>query len=1510
VTDQPPPPPPCLRIDFPPALPISERAEEIVAAIQAHPVVILAGETGSGKTTQLPKMCLAAGRGAPGKIACTQPRRVAALSISRRVAEELGVEWGREVGCKIRFSDQTSPATIVKFMTDGMLLAEVQGDPMLRAYDTIIIDEAHERSLNIDFLLGHLRLLRHKRPGLKIIITSATIDTAAFSKAFDDAPVIQVSGRTFPVEVVYAPLDGLGSDAAEDDEPQARAEALHYIDGAVGAVGRILSGDIGASAAGADLGAPSFHSADGGLGASAGAGGGAGAGAGDILVFMPAERDIRETTDLLAGRRETRDCEIVPLFGRLSNAEQQRVFAPTQRRKIVIATNIAETSLTIPGIRFVVDTGLARVSRYAAQARTRRLPIEEIAQSGADQRKGRCGRVAEGVCVRLYSEKDYNERPRFAQPEIQRANLADVILRMKAFGLGDIERFPFINMPAVKAIRAGYALLEELGALEQGGGESAAGAHRLTDIGRELARLPVDPTVGRMILQARREKCLREVAVIAAGLSIQDPRERPLEKQAQADAAHRRFAHPDSDFLTLLNIWEAFHDEFETMSQSRLRRFCRGHFLSYTRLREWRDIHAQLLDVMSGREDGRMSSVRDGLGGREPDLAFGTPAYRVIHRSILTGLLGNIALRDDETGAYKSTHDRRAAIFPGSVLFNRDNDKARTRGNDARTKNDAKSHPKRPQSPKAVMAAEIMETSRLYARTCARLDPAWALELGAHLLKISHSEPFWDAEKGRVLVKQRSRLHGLELDVRAVGYGRVNPAHATEIFIREALVNDTITWPFDFLAHNRDVRARVENLLTRARDSSYMNLDEAVYRFYAGRLGLEEMRETGNAQSGVGGMSAQGNPKSQTNTGAEASSHERDARAAVSAVSSVPELIALVRERKPREPRFLEMDIEDLRDPGELSHDAVAFPEAVELENRALPLAYAYKPGQDDDGVTIEVNVRDAGALTAAALDWAVPGHLAAKVGHYLRIMPKELRRAFMPLAGTASSLAEQAAARDRLTGRRESLIDALAAVIAERFHIQINTTVWAAKPPPEHLRVRVRLVDDNGAEICAGRDLAGLHAAFSERQREASANASREDPAAWRRARSRWETPPQTAWTFGDIPACVRIGDQAGMPVEAFPGLQVETASDRLQEGLQRGLQGVVQRGTGVSPVGLGLAARSAVHGRDARAPLRERSARAPLQADGVALRLFKTPGAARAETRRGLARLLECELKYELAWLERDLKALRELGPLAAAVPLDTLQAQAFAMLRDWVCDAGRVAAGAAGLTAGAFAAAVAGAKRDLRGVVPRLMDLLREILSARVELQVLPDAPDGLTADVAALVPPDFLRVTRYDRLAHLPRYLKAMRLRAGRWRQNPAKDAERVRALAPYAREAARLAGLLRDGEKPPPAWREAAEAFRWLVEEFRVSLFAQELGTAEPVSPVKLDRALAELRRLENEEGADRAEAGREKAADKTQSAAPAVPPEPAATPPAAMPLPAKKTKPIKNLNALGSLFQK
>ena len=1377
---------PAFRIDFPADLPITARAGEIVDLIAAHQVIILAGETGSGKTTQIPKMCLAAGRGRTGAIACTQPRRVAALSVSKRVAEELNVEWGGAVGCKIRFDDRTSRNTVIKFMTDGMLLAEVQSDPLLRAYDTVILDEAHERSLNIDFLLGHLRTLRHKRPELKIIVTSATIDTEAFSKAFDDAPIVQVSGRTYPVEVIYAPLDELGSDAAEGDERSAKAEALHYIDGAVEAVERIVRDSQ----------------------------------SGDILVFMPAERDIRETTELLEGRRLP-NTEIVPLFGRLSTSEQQRVFSSSQRRKLILATNIAETSLTIPGIRYVVDTGLARISRYSPQARTRRLPIEAVAQSSADQRKGRAGRVSDGVCIRLYSEKDFNERPRFTQPEIQRANLADVILRMKAFGLGDIERFPFINMPAAKAIRAGYALLEEIGALDADANEAA---RQLTPLGRELARLPVDPTVGRMILQARSEKAVREVLIIASGLSIQDPRERPMEAREKADAAHRRFNHPDSDFMALLNIWDAFHDEFDRLSQSRLRRFCKDHFLSYTRMREWRDVHAQLLDVLEQRKDFQFSSVFDGVPAdkiNDDKTAFASPAYRAIHRSILAGLLGNIAVRDDENGGYKATHDRRVTLFPGSVLAVREDKKSgATRGADPRNKNASK-------TPRWIMSAEIMETSRLFARTSARLDPVWALDLGAHLVKVAHSEPFWNQDAGRVMVKQRTRLYGLELESRAVSYGKVDPVHATEIFIREALVNDQVTWPLDFIAHNRGVREDLEDLLTRTRDSGYLNLDEGIYRFYAARL----IPESGTGVPPVG---------------SKARNHGQDAHATFAGISSVAELVDLVRERKGAEPHFLELSPDDLRDPEELQADTEAYPEAMPLQQSALPLNYAYKPGQSDDGVTLDVPVRDAAALTPAALDWAVPGHLAAKVEHYLRALPKELRRDFVPLGDAARQLAKAAAQHSRLTGQRETLPEALATLIGERMKLKLDASVFAEdRPLPDHLRVRVRVVDDEGRELCASRELPEIATALAAHHREASVSVSRDDPDAWRRARSKHELGEQTEWKFGNVPASVHVCDLAGVPVYAYPGLK---------------------------------------NGPDG----------------GVLLRLFKTPEEAAASSAPALERMMEWQLTHQLACLHKDLKQLRELGALLATLgTTDTLREHAYIAVSRWLLAATRIGVATSvsesksgqaplahargyALTTDAFTAAVAKAKTDLQGLVPRLVDLLREVLTLRQALLVHPHPYRGQGPDLSALVPPDFLRVTPYERLAHFPRYLKAMKMRADRWKQNQVKDTERMKQLAVFA----------------------GVPELRWQVEELRVSLFAQELGTAEPVSVQKLERALAELKqgggRSLNAGGA-KGPSGGEPVAVKS-AVAPELP-----KPRETTPLPVTTTKPKAPLKSFGSL---
>jgi len=1333
-----------FRIEYPPELPISARADEIVTAIQENQVLVLAGETGSGKTTQIPKMCLAAGRGERGRIACTQPRRVAATSVARRVAEELNVAFGREVGCKIRFADQTSGDTVIKFMTDGMLLAELQADPELREYDTIIVDEAHERSLNIDFILGHLRRLREQRPDLKIVITSATIDTEAFAKAFGGAPIIEVSGRVYPVEVIWSPLEEMKNDSGD----------LTYIEAAVEAVERVL-----------------LESAQ-----------------GDLLVFLPTERDIREVRDQLEGRR-LGALEIVPLFGRLTNAEQQRVFAPARHRKVVLATNIAETSLTIPGIRFVIDTGLARVSRYAPQSRTRRLPVEAVSQSSADQRKGRCGRVSDGVCIRLYSEQDFLDRPRFTQPEIQRSNLADVILRMKAFGLGDIEEFPFLNAPPAKGIRAGYALLHELGALDEAG--------ILTDLGRELAHLPVDPTVARMILQARSEKALREVLVIAAALSIQDPRERPLDAQQKADTAHKRFTHPDSDFLTLLAIWEMYHDQFETMTLGKLRKFCTTHYLSFMRMREWRDVHAQLADSLRERDGFKDTSIYDGVKrGQEVKLALGTPAYAAIHRCILTGLLGNIATRTDD-GDYQAAHDRRVNVFPGSTLFERREPKKGPPG-------------QRPPQPKAkvarwLMAAEIMETARLYARTCARIDPQWVLDLGAHLLRVAHSEPFWSTDAGRVLVKERRRLYNLELETRSVGYGKINPAHATEIFIREGLVGDTITWPFEFIAHNRRLRDEAETALTRLRSAGYINLDEAIYRFYAARL-MPKGRATPPEEPSGGEARRDDSP--------------------YLGISSVPELVDYVRHEQARDRKFLFLAEADLRAADHEEPDAAAFPESLPVENRVLPLLYAYQPGQAEDGVTVRVTQAEAEALTPAALDWAVPGHLAEKVEVMLKALPKELRRSLIPLAETATRLAGELpllAARPK----QPTLGEALAELLQPRLGVKIDPSLWSAKALPDHLRVRVEVVDAKDRVLCASRELAEIQTLLHSQRREVSQKAAHHENAAWRAAREKWEREPAAEWKFGDLPASVLVEEKHGVPVLAYPGLKALAA--------------------------------------------------------GVAVRLFATPEEAAAATRGGLAALFETQLRHDLGWLEKDLRALRMLGPLAVTLaPIDGIQADALECIRRWVCNAdrmeGRAPARPAGpepnpprLTVAKFAAAVAVAKEDLRGLVPKLGDALKEIFNLRLELETHASPYPDMAKDLAALLPPDFLRRTPFERVKHLARYLRGMKARADRWKRDAAKDSQRTAELAPFVAAVKKLGDL--------------AGELRWLVEEFRVSLFAQELGTAEPVSAVRLRRALEET------------------TGTKAPEAAP-----PAAAP--ILPTTTRKGTPLKSLGALDQLFRK
>ncbi len=720
--------------------------------LQGHQVVIVAGETGSGKTTQLPKMCLEVGFGDAGQIGCTQPRRVAALSISQRVAEELNVPWGRQVGCKMRFNDDTNSDTVLKFMTDGILLAEIQSDPMLRAYSALIIDEAHERSLNIDFLLGYFQGLLAKRPELKLIITSATIDTAAFSAAFGNAPIIEVSGRLYPVDIRYEPSQYF--DGVDGDFIEAAAQAVENV---------ILD----------------THD-------------------GDVLVFFPTERDIREARDVIEGRLG-KGVEVVTLFGRMASAEQQRVFNPGRNRRVILATNIAETSLTLPRIKFVIDTGLARMSHYSARTRTKRLPVERVSQSSANQRAGRAGRLSEGICIRLYSELDYSQRPPFTPPEIQRANLAEVILRMKAFKLGEIETFPFLNPPLPASIRAGYALLHELGALDD--------TETLTNQGRELARLPLDPTLGRMLLEARHEQVLPEMLVIAAGLSVPDPRERPEEAREAAAHAHRAFVYAGSDFLALTRMWQAAGEAKVWKSSNALRKFCKQNFLSFTRMREWRDIYAQLADTLNYKGS-------EALGAPDEVRAH------AVHRCILAASLSQIGLRH-ERNIYKGAGNRELVIFPGSCLA----EKREKRG----------VAPTKSKQPMWVVAGEIVLTSQLFARTVAGIDPNWVVTLGAHLLERRYGDPEWDDKSGRVLVTERLLLHGLELRRSRVDYGKINAREATAMFIRHALLEELspVTQPFQ-IANLRLCR-KLEAMLARS-GKRRQEIVEHLFSFYEQRL--------------------------------------------------------------------------------------------------------------------------------------------------------------------------------------------------------------------------------------------------------------------------------------------------------------------------------------------------------------------------------------------------------------------------------------------------------------------------------------------------------------------------------------------------------------------------------------------------------------------------------------------------------------------------------------------------
>lgn len=1241
------------QLHYPAELPIAAQAGTIVTALRNEPVLVIAGETGSGKTTQLPKMCLEAGFGLRARIGCTQPRRVAALSIARRLAEELGVVYGREVGSKIRFNDRVEDETAVKIMTDGILLMEVQRDPLLSEYEVVMIDEAHERSLNVDFLLGHLRNLLKRRDDLKVIVTSATIDTGRFAEAFGQARVIEVSGRLYPVEVRYRPPA-----VADEDEEH---EGETYVEAAVAA-----TAEVAAESA-----------------------------SGDVLVFMPGERDIREASEGLK-RALGVGWEVLPLFGRLSGAEQDAIFRPGPQRRVVVATNIAETSLTVPRIRYVIDGGLARVSRYHAGTRCRRLPIEPIARSNADQRKGRCGRLSDGICVRLYEESDYESRPAFFDPEILRCNLADVVLRLKAFRLGEAESFPFIDPPPPGAIRGAYALLQELGALDDERG--------LTPLGRELARLPVDPSIGRMLLEARHEGALPEVLVIAAGLSIQDPRERPLERREEAERAHRRFAHPDSDFLGLLNLWKAYHETWETLrTQSQLRKFCREHFLSFLRMREWVDVHGQLSEAMFEL-------------GERTDAAMGAD-YAAIHRSLVAGLLGHVGQRRD-TNLYGLAGQRQVALFPGSGLFVRPDRKRRKPGVREPVPGKVTAQPKQPGW---MVAGEIVETTRPYARTVARIEPGWVVEVAPHVVRRTVVNPRWDPRGGRVLATEQISLRGLMLQERRIGYLDYDPQGATEIFVREGLVPRELPGHYLFLESNDRLIHKIEFWQTGLRQRILPDVREALVQFYMARL---------------------------------------------HSVGSVHDLNRLLKD--PLMSQKLRAKPEDLLGEQARLFSEGAMPDRLPLGEDAVSVRYAYAPGEDHDGVTFRFGAEVAEVVDSEMLEWAVPLLREQRLLNLLRALPKSLRRALLPLDATVRCIIQQ------VDPGSSGYLERVSRFLLERYGVEIGPDDWSAAALPMHLRPRFEVVQGSHHPMVSGRSLSTLVDQLRGRAQDSGSSL-------WAAAVDRWERSDLKDWNFGDLPAELKVGEWGGFPVRAYPGLQV-------QEG--------------------------AVH-----------------------LRLFRKASEAAGATGAGVACLAERVMHRELVWVQKDLRDLRRHQLLYATLgSLDELLDSAWDHLRGHLFPMVRWE----GLQAALFAGYLERARGLLPGLVPELSRRLEHVLATRQETLMTRWPLPAMRERVDELVPRRFLSLTPWDRVPHLPRYLKALALRAERAALNPVKDRDKQARVAPYEQ-------ALREITNRPQADPERVGSYRWLLEEYRVSVFAQELGTALKISARVLDQALEALR---------------------------------------------------------------
>jgi len=1229
------------RIDYP-DLPVSEQRESIQKALAENQVVVVAGETGSGKTTQLPKICLEMGLGAQGLIGHTQPRRLAARSVAQRLAEELYLPLGQQVGYQVRFEDHQTPTTLVKLMTDGILLAETQKDPFLNRYQVIIIDEAHERSLNIDFLLGYLKRLLPKRPDLKLVITSATIDVERFSKHFGRCPIIEVSGRTYPVETLYRPL--LSDDPESEDLTQQEGilEALEEI--------HTLERQKGW-----------LH------------------GPRDVLVFLPGEREIREVAHLIRrqqGSGRFRDTEVLPLYARLPAAEQQRVFQSHTGRRVVLTTNVAETSLTVPGIRYVIDPGTARVSRYSYRAGVQRLPIEQVSQASANQRAGRCGRIAEGLCIRLYSEEDFLSRPEFTEPEIRRTNLAAVILQMLSLRLGAVEDFPFVEPPDSRFIKDGFRLLFELGAVDK--------KNQLTGLGRKLARLPVDPRLARMLLEAGQRQCVSEALIIIAALNIQDPRERPADHQQAADQAHAQWKDPDSDFLALVNLWKHYEDLRQEVSANQLRKQCKKLFLSYMRMREWRDTHRQL--KLLARE----------LGLKENSEPAG---YASLHQALLSGLLSNIGFLQ-ENKEYLGARNRKFFIHPGSKAGKK--------------------------TPKWMMAAELVETSKLFARMVAKIDPRWAEPLASHLVKHNHSDPHWEKKAARVAVLEKVTLFGLPLVTgRKVDFGKINPQEAREIFIRSALVEGDYQTRAPFMAHNQALLDEVQVLEDKARKKDILVDDQVLFDFYDSRIPED------------------------INKGASFESWRKKAEA--------------------KDPQLLFLTREDLlaRTAEEVTGEA--YPDTLAWQGVEWQLSYNFAPGEEDDGVSITVPVAMLGQLPEGRLEWLVPGLLEEKCLALMRGLPKAVRKNFVPLPDYVRAALEALVPDDLPLGK------ALGLFLYKITGTQVEEKLWSQVDLPPHLQINFKVVTAKGKLLGQGRNLEILRERFSQ-QMQADTQAL---------DAGQLQVTGQTDWTFSELPERLEQV-QAGVKLQAFPALVDEGKT--------------------------------------------------------VGVTLVDSPEKARMATEKGLVRLARLSLPQKEKYLQTQLPGLKNLELLYAKIGSRQ-------QLWDDLLDASLRDAFLQGNT-DKWPRSSTEFTRWLDQYqsqwVPRAtekLQLAEKALQAQVplaaELKGKMNLALALTyqdakRQLGRLFYPGFI----WDAgswLEHYPRYLQAIAMRLEKAPRDPLKDqrnAEEVEAW--WQRWEARYQQLLPKGE----ITRELLD-FRWLLEEYRVSLYAQQLGTSQVVSAKRL-----------------------------------------------------------------------